>query len=118
MSSFKPKSRSRSKSTKHRQSNPGKTAPAPTASRPSRGATKHNRVLALLRAKGGATIAALAKATDWQPHSVRGFLAGIVKKKLGLNLTSHKTDSGRVYRISSMKPASDRPEAKPEPSQA
>jgi hypothetical protein len=37
--------------------------------------------------------------TDWQQHSVRGFLAGIVRKKLGLNLVSDQTDKGRVYRI-------------------
>jgi len=38
-------------------------------------------------------------ATDWQQHSVRGFLAGVVRKKLGLNLVSDQTDKGRVYRI-------------------
>jgi hypothetical protein len=64
-----------------------------------RGATKHDQVLALLRAKRGATISALAKATGWQPHSVRGFLAGVVKRKLGLSLVSEKTDAGRIYRI-------------------
>jgi Protein of unknown function (DUF3489) len=71
----------------------------PGASGPRSGRTKHNRVLDLLRAKGGTTIAAMRKATGWQPHSVRGFLAGVVKKKLGLNLSSEKTSSGRVYRI-------------------
>jgi hypothetical protein len=38
-------------------------------------------------------------ATDWQQHSVRGFLAGVIRKKLGLNLVSEQTDKGRVYRI-------------------
>ena len=69
-----------------------------TASR-SRGTTKHDRVLGLLRAKGGTTIAAISKVTGWQPHSVRGFFAGVVKKKLGLTLESEKTKSGRIYRI-------------------
>jgi hypothetical protein len=38
-------------------------------------------------------------ATDWQQHSERGFLAGVVRKKLGLNLVSEQSDKGRVYRI-------------------
>jgi hypothetical protein len=61
--------------------------------------TKHNRIVAMLRAPSGATIAAIMTATDWQQHSVRGFLAGVVRKKLGLSLVSEQTDKGRVYRI-------------------
>ena len=53
----------------------------------------------MLRAPAGATIAAMMTATEWQPHSVRGFLAGVVRKKLGLNLVTEQTDKGRVYRI-------------------
>ena len=53
----------------------------------------------MLRSPAGATIAALLAATDWQQHSVRGFLAGVVRRKLGLNLVSEQTDKGRVYRI-------------------
>ena len=53
----------------------------------------------MLRSRGGATIAAIMTATEWQQHSVRGFLAGVVRKKLGLNLISEVTDKGRVYRI-------------------
>ena len=61
--------------------------------------TKHARIIAMLRAPAGATITAMIKATEWQPHSVRGFLAGVVRKKLGLNLVAEQTDEGRVYRI-------------------
>jgi hypothetical protein len=61
--------------------------------------TKHARIIAMLRTSAGATIASLVAATEWQQHSVRGFLAGVVRKKLGLNLVSEITDKGRVYRI-------------------
>jgi hypothetical protein len=61
--------------------------------------TKHSRIIAMLRTPAGATIAAITRGTDWQQHSVRGFLAGVVRKKLGLNLVSELTDKGRVYRI-------------------
>jgi Protein of unknown function (DUF3489) len=61
--------------------------------------TKHDRVIAMLRTPVGATIASLVTATEWQQHSVRGFLAGVVRKKLGLNLVSEQTDKGRIYRI-------------------
>jgi hypothetical protein len=62
--------------------------------------TKQERVLTLLSQPEGASIEEMTQATDWQQHSVRGFLAGTVKRKLGLSLTSLKPNGGvRRYRI-------------------
>ncbi len=68
--------------------------------------TKHARIIAMLRAPAGTTIAAIMTATEWQQHSVRGFLAGVVRKKLDLNLVSELTDKGRIYRIKDGKASS------------
>jgi uncharacterized protein DUF3489 len=84
------------------------------ASAVSSGKTKHDQILKMLRTRGGAKIAAIARVTGWQPHSVRGFLASVVKKKLGLSIASEKTSSGRVYRIVEMKPSVSSRKAAPE----
>ena len=65
----------------------------------SRTNTKQSRAIAMLRSTKGASIAALVEATGWQQHSVRGFLAGVVRKRLGLELESSKADGARIYRI-------------------
>jgi hypothetical protein len=56
-------------------------------------------VIELLRRRQGASVAAIMKATGWQAHSVRGFLAGVLRKKLGLSLVSEKSGDERLYRI-------------------
>lgn len=70
----------------------------PATSRPAV-SSKQETVLKLLRQPKGTTIAAIVTATGWQPHSVRGFLSGVVKKKLKLKVESWKDDIDRTYRI-------------------
>ena len=95
----KPKAATRSTARKGRNvASRARSAPASSKSVP-RTDTKHSRIIAMLGTPAGATIAAIMTATDWQQHSVRGFLAGVVRKRLGLNLVSEQTDKGRVYRI-------------------
>jgi hypothetical protein len=97
----KPKSKSKAatRSTARKTAKPA-SHKRPASSKPAAGPnTKHARIIAMLRTPAGATIAAIMTATDWQQHSVRGFLAGVVRKKLGLNLVSEQTDKGRIYRI-------------------
>ena len=63
--------------------------------------SKQSRVIAMLQSPAGATIAAIMQATGWQQHSVRGFLAGVVRRRLKLKLGSKKVDGTRMYRVAS-----------------
>ncbi len=72
--------------------------------------SKQNRVFSMLRQKQGTTITAVMKETGWQKHSVRGFFAGIVRKKLGLTLVSGVVNGERVYRITDRKPVKADPQ--------
>src|SRR5258705_9741040 len=103
MTKPKTKPKAATRSTARKTAKPPKRS-APASSRSAAGPyTKNARIIAMLRMPTGATIAAIMTATDWQQHSVRGFLAGVIRKRLGLNLVSEPTEKGRVYRIKDVK---------------
>jgi hypothetical protein len=78
---------------------PAETKAAPKARTPREG-TKQATLIAMLRAPDGATIEEISGALDWAAHTVRGAMAGALKKKLGLEVTSEKVeDRGRVYKL-------------------
>lgn len=84
----------RAKSVAKRSAKPERIPSASSGS-----GTKQEAVLALLREPQRTTIATIMKATGWQPHSVRGFLTAVVRKKLGLTVLSEKPGDERIYRI-------------------
>ena len=92
-----PKSQAR-RSTKTKPKKPQRQQKSGRNQAPRHG-SKQALILDLLRRDGGATIAEVAHATGWQPHSVRGAISGTLKKKLGLNVNSEKSSRGRIYWI-------------------
>jgi hypothetical protein len=61
--------------------------------------TRSDQILALLQTDGGASIEQLARATGWQKHSIRGFLSGVIRKKMGINVESSTAGGTRLYQI-------------------
>jgi Protein of unknown function (DUF3489) len=81
-------------------SSPKKATKSQKKAKSARDGSKTAKVLDLLKRPGGATSKELMKATGWQPHSVRGFLSGTISKKMGLAVTSTKTEDGeRTYSV-------------------
>lgn len=78
----------------------GASGDNPTPQKVQRRGSKQALLIEMLEAPEGATIQQVVDATGWQPHTVRGAIAGALKKKLGLNVVSEKVEGrGRVYRI-------------------
>ncbi len=86
--------------TKARVRRAPKMPESPAASKSPRTATKLAQLIKMLEAKGGASINEIVAATGWQSHTIRGAISGVLKKKLGLDVTSEKNvNRGRVYNI-------------------
>jgi hypothetical protein len=109
--SAKPRKKARvARKRAHVAPNPAKSAPKGKAPKkaskagekagPARDGSKAAKVLDLLKRPEGASMKDLLKATGWQAHSVRGFLSGAIRKKMGVAVTSTKTEDGeRTYSI-------------------
>ncbi|WP_425908139.1 DUF3489 domain-containing protein [Nitrobacter sp. TKz-YC02] len=96
-----PKARSsRANPRKRKASSKSKSVKASVAASRNRSTpSKQDAILVLLQRPKGATLPEITEATGWQPHSVRGFLSGVVKKKLKLKVESRKDGRDRTYRI-------------------
>jgi hypothetical protein len=84
------------KSNTRAQAESGASAGAAVSAAPK---GKLGALVTLLRRERGATLPEMMDATGWQAHSVRGAIAGAIKKKLGLTVLSEKSEDGRSYRI-------------------
>jgi Protein of unknown function (DUF3489) len=90
-------SKPRSQAIERRTQPTSKTSKKTAVAQPG---SKTAKILALLQRPGGASLQELKKATGWQPHSVRGFLSGVLKKKMGLHVRSvARGDDERTYRV-------------------
>jgi len=88
------KGKATKKATKGKKAPKGKKAVNAKEPTGPRQGSKTEQILSLLTRKDGATLAEIMKATDWQAHSVRGFISGTLGKKMGLTVTSEKTEDG------------------------
>jgi len=94
------KAKSGKKTTPVKKATSAKKAPKGAKKAGSREGSKANAILDLLKRKDGTTLKELMKETGWQAHSVRGFLSGTVGKKMGLTITSTKSEDGeRTYSV-------------------
>ncbi|MGA3098031.1 MAG: DUF3489 domain-containing protein [Bryobacteraceae bacterium] len=95
-----PKAKKGAKKTKPKLDKAAKAAKAAKKATGAREGSKKTLVLDLLSRKRGATLAEIAKATDWQRHSIRGFISGTITKKMGFTVESSKNEANqRTYRI-------------------